>query len=385
MNYDFDKILERRNTCSSKWDSAPDGGMLPDDIIPMWVADMDFPCAPAITDALHAAADRRTFGYSHFPAGYYETVAAFQQRRHGFRVEPDEILYTQGVVSALVYTVKATTEPNDAVIIQTPVYPPFYNAAGRDGRVMLENRLIEKDGCYSIDFEDLERLASDPRAKVLLICSPHNPVGRVWTAEELTKMQDICLRHGLILLSDEIHYDLIRGGNVHHSVMELFPDADNVVCCTAPSKTFNIAGLGASHLFTHNKELLKKIAAVRGYVDCNPLTAAASMAALSGACDGWADELNAYLDKVFGRFYELVAENFPKAKVTKAEGTYLAWVDVRGYTEDTEALEKLLLEKCHVYIESGDRFGGKGFLRVNLGCPLSYVEEAVRRIRELLN
>ena len=382
--YQFDEIIERRGTCSTKWESAPDGGKLPDDIIPMWVADMDFPCAPPIVEAVHAAADHRVFGYSNFPADYFQTVADFQKRRHNFTVSTEDIIYTEGVVPALSFAVQALSEPEDAVIIQPPVYYPFFNVARVKGRTLLENKLINNNGYYTIDFVDLERLASDPRSKILLICSPHNPVGRVWKREELIRMQEICVNHGLILLCDEIHNDLIRGGYQHHSVMELFPDADNVVCCTAPSKTFNIAGLGASHMFTKNRDFQKKIRAVIGYTSSNPLTSAASQAALSGKCDDWIDELNEYQDTVFARFYELVAELFPKAVVTKTEGTYLAWVDVTAYTSDTKSLEKKILDDCHVYLEAGDAFGGPGFLRVNLGCPMSYLEEAAHRIATLL-
>ncbi len=382
--YNFDEIIERRGSCSSKWESAPGGGRLPDDIIPMWVADMDFACAPPIIEAVHAAADQRIFGYSHFPDDYFTTVSDFQKRRHNFIVSTDEIIYTEGVVPALSFAVQALSEPDDAVIIQPPVYYPFFNVARAKGRTLLENRLINDNGYYTIDFDNLEELAADPRSKILLICSPHNPVGRVWKPDELIRMQEICQKHGLILLCDEIHNDLIRSGYQHHSVMELFPDADNVVCCTAPSKTFNIAGLGASHMFTHNKEFLEKIRAVVGYTSSNPLTSAASQAALSGECDEWIDEMNAYQDMVFSRFYDLVAENFPKAVATIAEGTYLAWVDVSAYTTDTKALEKKILDECHVYLEAGDAFGGPGFLRVNLGCPVSYLEEAVRRVAALL-
>ena len=378
--YNFDEIIDRRNTGASKWESGPDGSRLPDDIIPMWVADMDFPCAPPIVDAIHKAADYRIYGYSRYPEGYIDAMKDFYLRRHNITVSEEDMLFTSGVVPALRFAVQALTEPGDAVITQTPVYYPFFGVIEGQGRVLLDNKLINTDGYYTIDFDDLESLASDPRAKVLLICSPHNPVGRVWTKEELTRMQDICLKHGLILLCDEIHNDLIRGGNVHHSVLELFPDAQNVICCTAPSKTFNLAGLGVSHMFSRNKEYLDKIAEVRGFPTENPLSLAAVKAAFTD-CDEWVDELNAYIDGNFELFYSLTAKYFPSAVITKTEGTYLAWVDVSAYTNDTKALEERLLKQFHIYIECGDAFHGQGFLRVNLACPRSYIEKAFERVK----
>ena len=380
--YNFDEIIDRRHTGALKWESGPDGSSLPEDIIPMWVADMDFPCASPIVDALHKAVDNRVYGYSQYPEGYFDALKDFYARRHNITINEDEILFTAGVVPALQYAVLALTEPGDGVITQTPVYYPFFGVISKGNRVLLDNKLINTDGKYSIDFDDLEKLASDPRAKVMMICSPHNPVGRVWTAEELTKMQEICLRHDLVFLVDEIHHDLIRGGYKHISVMELFPDAQNVICCTAPSKTFNLAGLGVSHMFCRNKEYLKKIAAVRGYPDQNPLSLAAVKAAFT-YCDDWIDQLNEYIDGNFDLFYELVEKYFPKAKITKTEGTYLAWVDIRAYTEDSKAVETLLLDKYHVYIECGDAFHGEGFLRINLACPRSYVKEAFDRIKDI--
>ena len=382
--YSFDEIIDRRHCGATKWESGPDGSRLPDDILPMWVADMDFPCAPPIVEALHKAVDNRIYGYSQYPEDYFDALKAFYLRRHNINVNEDEILFTAGVVPALQFAVQALTEPGDGVITQTPVYYPFFNVIQRKDRVLLDNKLINTNGVYSIDFDQLEELASDPIAKVLMICSPHNPVGRVWTIEELTKMQDICLRHNLVFLVDEIHNDLIRGGYKHHSVMELFPDAQNVICCTAPSKTFNLAGLGVSHMFCRNKEYLSKIAAVRGYPDQNPLSLAAVKAAFT-YCDDWIDKLNAYIDDNFSLFYELCGKYFPKAVITKTEGTYLAWIDIRPYTNDSKSIEKLLLEKYHVYIECGDAFHGEGFLRINLACPRSYIEEAFERVKNIIN
>ncbi len=381
--YDFDEIIKRRNTFSEKWDLAPGGGRLGSSVIPMWVADMDFACPPQITDAVHKAVDRKIFGYSYFPENYNDMVCEFYRRRHRFVCSPEQIIFTEGVVAALGFAVNALTEPGDGIIIQPPVYPPFFNVVNRNGRTLLENRLIYENGTYRMDFDDLEAKASDPGTKMLIFCTPHNPSGRVWTREELERTEDICQRHGVILLCDEIHCDLIRAGNEFHSVMELFPDRDNVICCTAPSKTFNIAGLGASHCFCPNEDYKARIKKQAGYIASNPLTTAAVMAAMT-ECDGWIDEMNEYTDGNFELFYELCEKYFPLARPVKTEGTYLAWVDVTTYTEDTAALEKRLLDECGVYIECGDGFGGKGFIRVNLGCPRAYITEAFERASRLL-
>lgn len=382
--YDFDEIIERRNTSSQKWDMAPGGGMLSDTVIPMWVADMDLSCPPKVIEAIHKAADRKIFGYSYLSGSYMETVCEFYRRRHNFTCSAEQIVFTQGVVSALGHAVNALTEPGDGIIIQPPVYPPFFNVVNRNGRKLIENRMIYENSTYRIDFDDLEEKAADPGTKMLIFCTPQNPSGRVWTIEELTRVEDICLRNGIILLCDEIHCDLIREGNEFHSVMELFYDRDNIICCTAPSKTFNIAGLAASHCFVPNEEYRNRIKARVGFIDSNPLTTAAVISAMT-ECDDWIDEMNAYVDGSFKLFYELCEKHFPLAKPVRTEGTYLAWVDVTAYTDDTKALEKRILDECHVYIECGDGFGSKGFLRVNLGCPRSYIIEAMERVSGLLN
>ena len=385
MTYNFDEIVERRGTCSSKWDAGQDGKPQRPDCIPMWVADMDFACPPPVTEAVKQVAEHRIYGYSDEPEGYYEAVCAFYERRHGFRADPEEIVFTKGVVTALRHAVGALTDPGDEIIIQPPVYYPFFGVAGQGGRVISENRLIQnEDGSWSMDFEDLEKKASSPKAKALILCSPHNPVGRVWTEEELRRVEEICLRHGILLLCDEIHSDLIRGGHEHVSVMKLFPEADNVVCCTAPSKTFNIAGLGVSHAFVRNPALREKMKESVGWCFPDMFGAAACKAAVT-ECDGWIDQMNEYTDGNFSLFYELCARFFPLAVPTRTEGTYLAWLDVRPYVgEETKELERRIYEECGVYIESGDAFGGKGFLRINLACPRSYVEEAFLRVSLLL-
>lgn len=383
MPYDFDELVPRRGTCSVKWDSGPNDTVLDENCIPMWVADMDFACAPPIVEALHNAVDRRIYGYSHLPENYYGIVIDFFRRRHNFTCDEQDIVFSQGVVPMLHYAVKAFTKPGEGVIVQTPVYYPFFSAIGGNDRVVVENPLINNNGVYTIDFDDLEAKAADPNNKLLLICSPHNPVGRVWTEEELRRMQDICLRHDLILMADEIHFDLIRSGFTHRSVMELFPDAQNILCCTAPSKTFNLAGMGASHAICKNAALCEKLAAEVGRQGLHPLSAEAVVAAYT-KCDDWLDEANAYMDGNFERFYELCAKHFPKAVVTRTEGTYLAWMDVRAYTQDTKALEEKLLNELGVYIECGDAFHGQGWLRINLACPRAYIDEAFRRASVLV-
>lgn len=385
MRYDFDEIIDRRGTCSSKWDHGQDGAPQKEDCIPMWVADMDFACPPPVVEALEKVVSRRIYGYSGSPEDYYEKVCDFYKRRHGFEAKPEEIIFTQGVVSALNYAVEALSAPDDEIIVQPPVYYPFFGAASRGGRTVSENNLIlHEDGSYTMDFDDLEKKAASEKAKMLILCSPHNPVGRVWTEEELRRVEDICVRNGVILLCDEIHNDLIRGGFTHVSVMNLFPDADNVICCTAPSKTFNIAGLGVSHMFCRNAEYREKIKAVVGRLAPSMFASAACLAAVT-ECDEWLDQLNEYLDGNFSLFYSLCGKYFPLAVPSRTEGTYLAWLDVRKYVgEETAELESRIYRECGVYIESGDAFRGKGFLRINLACPRSYIKEAFERVSLLL-
>ena len=380
--YDFDEIVDRRNTSAVKWNIAQGSDSPPDDYIPMWIADMDFACAPPIIEAIRRAAGNRIFGYTRPPRDYLETVCEFYRRRHGFTCSPEQIVFTQGVVSELSCAVQTLTEPGDGVIVQPPVYAPFFSAVTGNGRVLLQNRLIYDRGCYMIDFDDLEKRASDPRAKMLIICSPHNPVGRVWTREELEKTADICLRNGVILVCDEIHNDLIRGGYRHFSVMELFHDQSNIVCCTSPGKTFNISGLGASHCFIPDPDKRQRISDAVGHVNISPLTVAAVEAAMT-SCDDWIDELNAYTDGNFDLFHELCGSYFPLSVPVRTEGTYLAWLDVSAYTEDTKLLERKIMDECHVNLECGDGFGGHGFMRINLACPRRYISEAAERISKL--
>ena len=381
--YDFDEIIDRRSTSAVKWNIAQGSDTPPDDYLPMWIADMDFACAPQITEAVRKAADNRIFGYTRPSEDYLETVCGFYRRRHGFTCSSNQVIFTQGVVSELECAVLTLTEPGDGVIVQPPVYGPFFSSVRNNGRILVENRLLYDHGRYTVDFEDLEKKASDPGTKMLIICSPHNPVGRVWTKEELQKTEDICLRNGLILVCDEIHNDLIRGGYIHTSVMKLFHDRDNIICCTSPGKTFNISGLGASHCFVSDPVKKQKMEKAVGHVNLSPLTAAAVKAAMT-SCDGWIDELNEYTDGNFSLFYELCERYFPLAVPSRTEGTYLAWLDVSAYTEDTRTLEKTIMDRCHVNIQSGDGFGGHGFMRINLACPRAYIREAAERISTLL-
>ena len=379
--YQFDEIVNRAQSYSTKWVSAPDGGRLPDDIIPLWVADMDFPCALPIRNAIQEAAKQEIFGYTAFPDNYRTTVCDYFQRRHGYRPKEEEMVYTQGVVPALRLLVRALTEPGDEVIIQTPVYYPFFSTIRDQGRILVENPLLNDNGSYTMDYENLEELAARPQTKMIILCSPHNPVGRVWTEEELKKVYEICTRHGLFIACDEIHCDLIRKGYTFTSMKKMYPDADNLAVCTAPSKTFNIAGLGASHMFIHGEQERERVLQECGFIGANPMTAAGVIAALT-QCDDWLDAVNDYTDANFQWFYEEMAKSFPKAIVTRTEGTYLAWMDILPYTEDSKSVETQLLKDCHVYLECGDAFDGKGFLRINLASPLPLLKEAAKRACE---
>ncbi len=385
MPYQFDEIIDRRGTHCEKWDLDAAHRPLAADGLPMWVADMDFAVAPPITRALHEAVDRRIYGYSDndYPE-FLENVFGFYRRRHGWEIKPGQMLHACGVVPALVGIVAALTNPGEGVIIQPPVYPPFPLVAKWNRREVVENPLIYENGEYKMDFEDLARKAKDPNNTMMILCSPHNPCGRVWTQDELREVYRICHENGVLLVSDEIHCDLLRKGVRHTPLLSLFPDARDIIACVAPTKTFNIAGLGCSFVFVPDPGMHKKVRSGIGMLIVNPLTTAAVSAAYS-ECDDWLDELLDYLDGNFAYFRSALCGRLPGAMMPEAQGTYLAWPDLSAYVKDTAALETALAEKG-LAIEAGSRFGaqGEGFLRVNLACPRAYLTRAVDLIASAL-
>lgn len=400
-HYNFDQELERRGTNSLKWEyfleSDAAGRRLPTDaafgedrMLPMWVADMDFPAPQPVVEAVLRRAAHPIYGYAMPDPDYYAAVSDWMRRRHGWTVDPDWIVVSPGVVPALYMLVRAFCRPGDKVLIQPPVYPPFFSAVVHNDAVVAANPLVNDGGRYRMDFADLEAKLADPAVKLAILCSPHNPVGRVWTAEELRRFGELCLAHGVVVVADEIHCDLTLPGHRFMPFASLGDDlAQHTVVCTAPSKTFNLAGLKTANLIVPNPELRQQVvhAYVRtGFFGANPIGLAAARAAYTEG-EAWLDQVLAYLDGNRRALEAFVAERLPQIRVTPLEGTYLAWLDCRGLGLDPAALKRLWVEAARVYPEMGTSFGaeGAGFVRLNIACPRPLLLEALARLEAAVN
>ena len=380
MKYNFDEVVPRRGTNSYKWDSAGDA-----DVLPMWVADMDFKVAPEITQAIEKRVAHGIFGYSEVKEEYFEAVSAWMEQKHGWHVKEDWLVKTPGVVFALAMAVQAFTEPGDAVIIQQPVYYPFSEVIADNGRRIVDNTLeLKEDGKYHINFEDFEQKVKENHVKLFLLCSPHNPVGRVWTKEELKKIAAICRKYDVIVVSDEIHEDFVFNGK-HQVFADLSEDAKNrTITCTAPSKTFNLAGLQVSNIWIANpklREKFKKQIAAAGYSQLNTLGLTACEAAYRYGGE-WHAELLGYLKSNLNFLREFLQTRLPEVKLIEPEGTYLVWLDFGSLGLTEEQREELLTKKAGIWLDSGAIFGaaGEGFERINIACPRSILKDALERI-----
>ena len=379
--YDFDEIVNRRGSGSVKWDARPPFGIPGEEVIPLWVADMDFKAAPFILDALKKRVEHGVFGYVNVPDSYYDAVISCFAGRHGWKMEKEWILYTTGVVPALSAVIKAFCKPSDKVIVQTPVYNCFFSSIRNNGCERLDVPLLYHDSTYSFDFDALERACADPKARVLLLCNPHNPAGRVWKAEELERVGEIARRHGVVVVSDEIHCEIVMPG--HRFVPFASVSAGNQSCCVtlcSPSKSFNIAGLQIANIVTDNADWLKRIdRAVNDneICDVNPFGVAALQAAYSEQGARWLEELNEYIFANYSLLKEVITD-FP---VCELEGTYLAWIDVSSIGLPSEKMEEELLRKEKVWVNAGTMYGTEGFIRVNLACPRSVLSEGLERLR----
>ncbi|QAA33165.1 MalY/PatB family protein [Clostridium manihotivorum] len=393
MNYDFDKLIDRRNTNSIKWEFMHEfDKSVSDDTIPLWVADMDFPCAPEIIKALHQRVDKLIFGYSSNDTDrYYKAISSWYNRRFNWNIERQDIFYSPGVVPAIGYLIEILTKPTEGVIIQNPVYHPFAISIRSNNRVVVNNSLINNNGYYEIDFDDLEKKAKDPNNKLLILCSPHNPVGRVWKKEELLKVGKICSDNNVIIISDEIHSDLIRK-NIKHTPLEVaFPEyKTGIITATAPSKTFNLAGMQLANIIIHDKEIQdkwKKYVNEKLNISLPTTFAITATEAAYLESEPWLEGLLNYLDENINFLEAFLKNNLPKTKFVKPEGTYLTWIDFSAYGYSNEEFNKLMIEKAKVLLESGTIFGeeGKGYFRVNIACPRALLEEAFNRIAKALN
>lgn len=375
--YNFDEIIDRTGTNCLKYDAArkihPE---LPEDFIPMWLADMDFACPQPILDAMKARLDRRILGYSDIlDPEYLTSVAGWMERRHGWEVEPETIHFSPGVVTALRVCVRLLTQPGDKILMNTPGYHPFEDAAKEAGRIPVFSPLRNDQGYFTVNWADFEEKAADPGVKVYFLCNPHNPTGRVWTEAELRKFHEICQKHQVFMVADEIHGDFIGSGHTHLPLAKLFPEDKRIITCTAPSKTFNLAGNHLSNIIIPDAEL----GARWKTSSPNPLSIAACQGAYDHCAD-WVDELNVYLDESFRILNEILGEKLPQAVVSKREGTYLAWVDVRAFGLSDGELQQRML-KNGLFLQFGPEFiaDAQGFIRLNLALPHATLKEALNR------
>ncbi len=379
----FDAPQDRRGTGSIKYGTPPAGA--PADVIPLWVADMDFPSPPPVAQALCRAADQRIFGYTAVDNGYWETLRAWYSRRMGWAPEADWLLPIPGVLAGVSAAVRALTAPGEAVLLCQPVYYPFARIITGCGRTLRVSPLRLEGVRYVFDFDDIEKQLSREDCKVFLLCSPHNPVARVWTREELEKLAELCLRHGVTLLSDEIHADLVHAPHRHVPLSNLSPEAAaRSVTAMAPTKTFNMAGLPCAHLIVPDPDLRRRISAMcwaSGQGGWGVASLAAARAAY-GQGEAWLEGLLAYLRDNRELLYRSFPAGAPIACLP-VEGTYLAWLDCRGLGLDDDALHDLFLKKAGVWLDDGTMFGagGEGFMRLNFACQRATLAEAIRRIR----
>ncbi len=388
MLYDFDTVIDRYNTSSVKWDEV--GNLFGDkDLLPMWVADMDFKAPAPVIEAIKQKAEHGIFGYTSRPDSYYEAVIGWFKRRHNWEVQKEWICHSPGVVPALTYMVQAFTQPGDKIVIQPPVYYPFTNVAVANDRQIVHNPLRFEDGRYTMDFADL-RSKLDPAVKLLILCNPHNPVGRVWTKEELTELGNICLEHNVLVIADEIHCDLLLNGHVHVPFAQLSEAfAQNSVICTAPSKTFNLAGLQTSNIIIPNEKWREAFTTRLDTLSIRRTNTFGLVATESAYRfgDEWLDQLLAYLEENLAFMTDYLARHIKEIKVIQPEGTYLVWLDCRELGLDAKALEQLNQKQAKVALDEGYIFGegGAGFVRINIACPRSILAEGLKRIEQAVN
>ena len=380
----FDEIIDRRGTSCLKYDFAVERGYSAD-ILPFWVADMDFRTAPVIRDELKKWADYGIFGYTNIKDDYRESVLRWQAKRHDYRPSPASLVVTPGVVFALATAVRAFTGPGDAILIQQPVYYPFSNVIRHNDRKIVNNPLRCRDGRYEIDFDDLERKIVEHKARLFLLCNPHNPVGRVFTREELTHLGDVCRKHGVLVVADEIHAEFVRAGHKHIPFASISPElAEITVTCTSPSKTFNLAALQISNIFIENRELRQAFRAeiaATGYDEPNMLGLFAAKAAYDKG-EPWLSELCAYLEENLARTKDFLAEEMPRVKLIEPEGTYLIWLDFTGYGLSDEEVNRIIVDEAKLWLDAGNIFGadGEGFQRINIACPWATLEKGLARL-----
>lgn len=388
MKYNFDEIINRKNTNSVKWNPETLEEMFgTSNVLPFWVADMDFKVAQPIIDAVVERAQHGIYGYATRTDSYFDAIINWTSKRFGWNIKKEWIEYTPGVVPAINYILQAFTQPGDKVLIQEPVYYPFKNSIINNTRQVLNNPLRYNGEKYEFDFQDFEEKIKEPEVKVFILCNPHNPIGKAWDKEDLIKIGNICLENNVLVISDEIHNDLVYTGN-SHTMFPLINEefAMNSITCTAPSKTFNLAGMQASNIIIPNPKLMdeyRKVLERHSIGGQNPLSIVAVEAAYNQG-EEWLEELLVYLEDNIEFMLDYLSKHLPKAKIIKPGATYLAWIDLKEYETDGERLEKTLIEKGKVALDGGTWFGqgGEGFVRMNFACPRSLLEEGLDRVVE---
>ncbi|WP_278776748.1 MalY/PatB family protein [Leyella stercorea] len=383
MEYDFSRPTERHGTDSYKWDSAPEA-----DIIPLWVADMDFETFPCITEALQRRVAHGIFGYTRVPEAYYEAVCNWFGKRHGWHINREDIIYTSGVVPAVSAVIKALTLPGDQVIVQGPVYNCFFSSIRNNGCETVSNSLIynKEELRYEIDFDDLERKLAHERARLMLLCNPHNPGGRVWTRDELTRVAELCHKYGVRVVSDEIHCELTLYDNEYVPFGSL-PDelSHGSITCCSPSKAFNTAGLQIANIVCRDAEVRNRIDRainINEVCDVNPFGVIALQAAYSDEGYEWLTQLRAYISSNYDLLRERFARELPKCKVMRMEGTYLAWIDCSELHISSDEIEEMLMHENKVWVNAGSMYGTEGaaFIRINMACTSELLNEGITRI-----
>ena len=389
MPVDFDTVPNRRGTNCFKYDFAREMGM-PEDVLPLWVADMDFPTAPAVLERLHALAEHGIFGYTGVKDAYFSAVHNWYAQRFSWETQRSWLVTTPGVVFAIAIAIRAFTQKGDAILIQQPVYYPFANKVTENDRQLVVNPLVLKNGRYEMDFADMERKIVNYHVKMLLLCSPHNPVGRVWTKEELLRVGEICQKHGVLVVSDEIHADFTYAGHTHRvfaSVKSEF--ADFTITCTAPSKTFNLAGLQNSNIFIPNRQLrhaYKKELSACGCGGTNCMGMAACQAAYEAGAD-WLEQLKQYLAGNLAYIRQFLREKLPEIVLIEPDGTYLVWLNLRKLGLTKQQQRQLIVQDAKLWLDTGTLFGqgGEGFERINIACPRTTIEQAMQRLEHAVH
>lgn len=388
MEYNFDEIINRKNTNSIKYDGAAKFKKS-DDLLPLWIADMDFKSPQSVIHALTGVSKGGLYGYSLIDQNYFNALDNWYVKNYDWKLKNEWLLVTPGIIFAIAMAIRSLTEEGEGVLIQRPVYYPFTTVIVRNNRKLVNNSLVLKDNRYVIDYEDFENKIIENNVKLFIFCNPHNPVGRVWTKEEIVKLADICLKHDVKIISDEIHSDFVYDGHKHVVLSNLSKEYEDItITCTAPTKTFNLAGLQISNIWIPNLQIRKGIRKeiVKTGYDWPSLTGIVACQSAYESGDKWLIELKTYLQGNLAFIKEYITKHLPEIKLIEPEGTYLVWLDFRGLGLPDEEVESLIINKAKLWLDNGAMFGeeGSGFQRINMACPRAVLEEALSRIRHAI-